>query len=109
MSDKNTAAKVGGGLAAGAAIGMALGLFLQSRKGKELTKDAMKKAATLQKQVVKKLMSAEKITKEKYEEVVDQALKYYEKSKELAAKEIPAVRKQLMGEWKKIEKHLKNK
>jgi gas vesicle protein len=41
---KASSSHLGAGLAAGAALGLAAGLFLQSRKGKELTRDAMKKA-----------------------------------------------------------------
>lgn len=100
---------IGAGLAAGAALGLAAGLFLQSRKGKELTRDAMKKAQLLQKQVQKKINESGVMTKEKYEEVVDHVVKYYTKSKDIAAKEIPQVRKFLLDQWKTIEKELKKK
>ena len=93
---------------AGAVIGMAAGFFLQSRKGKELTKDAQKKATQLQVKVMKKLKSAEGMTKEKYAEIVDDVLGYYEKSQEVAKKEIPIVRDYLMKRWKTIEGQLKD-
>lgn len=103
---KSTPSRVGAGLAAGAALGLALGLFLQSRKGKELTKDAQKNAKMLQKQVMKKLANVEDISKEKYEEVVDQVLSFYEKGKDVAKKEMPEVRTYLMGRWKEIKGYL---
>jgi gas vesicle protein len=104
---KKQSSHLGAGLAAGAIIGLATGLFMQSRKGKELTKDAQKKAMELQKQVMKKLKEGQDMTKEKYEEVVDYVLNYYTKSRQLAKKEVPEARKFLMGRWKGIESELK--
>ena len=105
--EEPSSSHVGIGLAAGAILGLAAGLFLQSRKGKELTRDAQKKAALLQAKVMKKLKKAEHLTKEKYEEVVEDVLAYYAKSKDLAQKELPQVRAFLMGKWKAIETELK--
>ena len=107
MVMKKQSSHLGAGLAAGAIIGLAAGLFLQSRKGKELTKDARKKAVVLQKQVMKRLEKAGEMTKEVYEEIVDDVVTYYGKSKDLAAKEIPEVRAFLMGKWKEVEKAMK--
>jgi len=104
---KKSSSHLGAGLAAGAVIGLAAGLFLQSRKGKALTRDAMKKAMLLQKQVQKKLKAAGTMSKEKYVEIVDYVITYYTKSKEIAQKEIPVVRKFLMDQWKTIDAELK--
>jgi len=106
-SPSHLGAGIGAGLAAGAALGLAAGFFLQSRKGKELTRDAMKKAQLLQKQVQKKIKAAGDMSKEKYEDIVDYVVDYYSKSKEIAQKEIPTVRKFLMDQWKGIEKEMK--
>ncbi len=91
----------------GAALGVAAGFFLQSRKGKELTKDAQKKALQLQAQVMKKIQGMEHISKEKYAEIVEHVIAYYTKGKDLAQKEIPQVRTFLMGRWKSMEGYLK--
>lgn len=106
---KKSSSHIGAGLAAGAVLGLAAGLFLQSRKGKELTRDSMKKAKLLQKQVQKKLKTAEDLTKDKYEDIVDYVVGYYSKSKEIAAKEMPVVKKFLMDQWKTIESEIKKK
>lgn len=106
---KPSSSHLGAGLAAGAALGLAAGLFLQSRKGKELTRDAMKKAQLLQKQVQKKIKASGIMSKDKYEEIVDYMVGYYSKTKEIAAKEIPVVRKFLMDQWKGIESEMKKK
>jgi gas vesicle protein len=106
MSDKKSS-HLGAGLAAGAAIGLALGMFLQSKQGKAIRKDAMKKAVAMQKQIAKKLEEGGELTKEKYEEVVEKAIAYYAKTKEIAKAEIPEVRKFLQGQWKEISSKLK--
>jgi len=104
---KSAAGAVGAGIAAGAILGLAAGLFLQSKKGKELTKDARKKAMVLQKQVMKRLNQAGEMTKETYEEIVDDVVKYYAKTKDIAAKEVPEVRAFLMSKWKEVEAAMK--
>ena len=106
-ASKKQSSHLGAGLAAGAILGLAAGLFMQSRKGKELTKDAQKRAMALQKQVMKKLKEGQELTKEKYEEVVDHVIDYYTKSKQLAKKEVPQARKFLMSRWKGIEAEIK--
>ncbi len=106
---KAGSAHLGAGLAAGAILGLAAGLFLQSRKGKELTKDAEKKAKMLQKQVMKKLEAAGDMSKEKYTEMVDQVVEFYQKSKDVAAKEAPQVRKYLLGRWNEVKGYLDQK
>lgn len=106
---KPSSSHLGVGLAVGAAIGLASGLFLQSRQGKQLTKDAQKKALQLQKKVMTKLRDVEKLTKEKYEELVEEVLSYYTKTKEIAAKELPDVRKYLLARWKTIEAEINDR
>ena len=96
------------GLVAGAILGVAAGLFLQSRKGKELTKEAQKKAMQLQMQVMKKLQNVEMLSKETYTEIVDHVLGYYQKTKEVAEMEVPGVRKFLLSRWAEIQKQFKN-
>ncbi len=109
LKKKAGSSHMGAGLAAGAILGLAAGLFLQSRKGKELTKDAEKKAKMLQKQVMKKLEAAGEMSKEKYTEMVDQVVEFYQKSKDVATKEAPQVRKYLLGRWNEVKGYLDQK
>lgn len=106
MAQQKQSSHVGAGLAAGAVIGLAAGFFLNSRKGKVLVADAQKKSKLLQKQVMKMLTDAGTLSEEKYADIVDKVVKYYASSKEIAAKEIPEVRKYLMSQWKGIESQL---
>ncbi len=91
----------------GSVMGLAAGFFLNSRKGKELTKDAEKKALQLQAKIMKKVQDVEALSKEKYTEVVNDVLAYYEKTQEIAKKEVPEVRSMLLKKWKTIESKLK--
>jgi hypothetical protein len=56
---------------------------------------------------MKKLADAEEMTKEKYEEVVEDVMDYYMRAKEITKAEVPAVRKYLLGRWKEIQGYLK--
>ena len=96
------------GLVAGSILGLAAGLFIQSRQGKKLTKDAQKRAVQFQTQLMKKLHDVEHLTKEKYTDVVDHMLAYYMKTKEIAKNEVPEVRAYLLKKWKEIENEYKD-
>ena len=110
MADKKMAAAkpssshLGAGILAGTVIGIAAGFFLQSKKGKEMTKDLTKKSVKLQAKLMKEIGNTTHMTKEKYENLVDSIIAYYEKSKELAKSEAPQIRAFLMKHWSKIEK-----
>ena len=106
ITKKKASSHIGAGLAAGAVLGLAAGLFMQSRKGKELTKDAQKKAAQLQKQVMKRLEAAGEMSKEAYTDMVGEVVEFYQKSKDIATKEAPEVRKYLLSRWKDIQSQI---
>ncbi|MCC7357213.1 YtxH domain-containing protein [Candidatus Uhrbacteria bacterium] len=105
---KKPQSHVGIGLVIGAAVGVATGLFLQSKKGKGLIKDASKKVQKFQTKLMKELKNVENLTKDKYEDVVNKVTDYYVETKEIAKKEAPEVKKTLMKKWTEISKHLKN-
>jgi gas vesicle protein len=98
----------GAGLIAGAMMGVAAGLFLQSQKGKQMTKVMQKKAFKLQIKLMKELKNAKSLSKDKYEEIVDSVMDYYVKSKEVAKAEVPAIRSYLLNSWTRISKELKS-
>lgn len=98
---------LGLGVLIGATVGVATGLFVQSKKGKELIKDAEKKAMKLQAKLLKELNNVEALTKEKYEDLVDKVTDYYVDAKEITKKEVPEVRKTLLKKWSVINKQLK--
>jgi gas vesicle protein len=108
MTEKKSS-HLGLGLMVGTIIGVAAGLFVQSKKGKELLKDAEKKAAVLQNKLMKELKNAENLTKDKYEEIVDKVTNYYVKTKDVTKKEVPEIKKLMMKKWSAIEKQLKSR
>lgn len=95
------------GLVAGTILGVAAGLFLQSKKGKQATKDLMKKSASLQAKLMKEVGKAENLTKEKYEKIVDQIMAYYAASREVAKTEVPEIRAFLLSKWASINNQIK--
>jgi len=88
-------------------IGIAAGFFLQSKKGKGMVKDAERQAKALQSKLMKSMKNVKTLTKDKYEEMVDTTMDYYMKSKEVAKKDMPEIRKYMMKKWKDVEKHMK--
>ncbi len=98
----------GAGLLAGAMLGVAAGLFLQSKKGKQMTKEMQKKANKLQIKLMKELKEAKHLTKEKFEELVDKMMAYYVQTKEVAKTEIPAIRSYLVKSWSQIQKQIES-
>ncbi|MDQ7814800.1 MAG: YtxH domain-containing protein [Patescibacteria group bacterium] len=98
---------LGLGLAIGALVGVAAGLFAQSKKGKDLMKDAEKTAKVLQAKIMHELKGAETITKKQYEDMVDKVTDYYVQTKKVAKKEIPEIRSFLMKKWTTVQKELK--
>ncbi len=92
----------------GAIIGVAAATFLQSKKGKVLKKDVQKKMVALQKKLNAELKKAKSMSKDGYEELVDNVVAYYVKTKDIAKAEMPMVKKELMSSWKEVEKELKS-
>ena len=109
MTDKKNQSHLGLGLMVGTAIGVAAAIFVQSKQGKEMIKYADKKAAVLQTKLMKQLKHAEKMTKAKYEDMIDEVTEYYVKSKDISKKEVPEIKRYLMKKWVEIEKQLKTK
>ncbi|MFZ2804021.1 MAG: YtxH domain-containing protein [Patescibacteria group bacterium] len=108
MADKKTSSHLGAGLLAGAMLGIAAGIFMQSPKGKKVTKDIDAKMKKMQKQLTKQLKNAKSMSKEQYGELVDDMMKYYASSKEIAKDQIPEIRAYLLKKWKEIEKQMKS-
>ena len=105
--DDKKKSHLGSGLMLGAAIAVAAAAFLQTKRGKEVKKDIEKKLGSIQKKLKVELKKAKAMTKEGYEELVDNVIDYYVKTKDVAKAEVPGVKKELMKSWKTIEKEMK--
>ena len=105
---KPASSHLSAGLFIGTLIGAASAMFMQSGKGKQMTKDVEKKTAKLHATLMKELANAHEMTKEGYTKLVDTVTAHYLKTKEVSEKEVPEIRKSLMKSWGGVEKMLKS-
>ncbi len=108
---KKTVAKTSGtkkvleGALAGAVIGVAAGLFLNSKKGKELQKDAKHRMADFYKSVAPKIKKMKKMTEAEFKAFMDEAVLKYAKTKKMTEKETKELLKEVKKSWKQLAKH----
>jgi gas vesicle protein len=91
--------KVIAGAVAGIALGVAAGLFLQSKKGKKMRKDAENYVADFYKYISPKLKKIEKMGKEEYQEFMDGALEQYAKAKKISGPMIKELKATVQKSW----------
>lgn len=108
MPEQKSSSHLGVGMLVGTIIGVAAGLFVQSKKGKEVREDLANQATKLQAKLSKELKNAEVLTKETYEKLVDKVIEHYVLTKEIANKDIPEIRAFFMKKWKSIEAQYKS-
>ncbi|MCR4278411.1 MAG: hypothetical protein NUV81_00715 [bacterium] len=105
---KDKKSHIGSSLMLGAVIAVAAASFLQTKRGKVLKQDLKKKMGSIHKKLSTELKKAKSMSQERYEELVDNVIDYYVKTKDVAQSEMPGVKKELMSSWKKIEKEMKS-
>lgn len=96
-----------GGLLAGALFGLAAGIYMSSKQGKQMAKKLKTQAADIQKRIEKEVKGKSKVTEETYKEAIDTVLAYYIKSRKIAKTEIPELRRYLLSKWKDVQGELK--
>ena len=94
------------GLMAGALFGVAAGIFMSSKKGKQLAKDLKKHTQDIEGRLRKELMNVKNVGMDEYEDAIDSVLGYYTKSRSIAKTEVPALRRYLVGRWNEVQKEL---
>lgn len=92
------------GAAIGAALGVAAGLFAQSKKGKKIQKDAKDKAAEFYAYLSPRLKNMKHMGEKEFSHFIENAAKNYAKAKKISTKEL----KVLIADTKNTWKHLKN-
>jgi len=102
MSTKSFIKGLATGAVVGAAIGVATGLLTAPKSGKELRADLADYAKRMRKDVEKMLKDAKKVTKETYENAVEQVTDMYDKVKSFDKKDLVAVKEKLMDEWEAV-------
>lgn len=93
-----------GGLLAGAIFGIAAGIFMSSKQGKQLTKQLQNRTKEIQTRLYKELKKSKKLTEATYEKAIENVLEHYAKTRAIAAKEIPELRRYLLAKWKEVKR-----
>lgn len=97
---------IGAGVTAAVAAGV-VGFLTQTKKGKALTKQGQKEIAVITKKIAKKADEVKRLSKEKYEEIVDDVVAEYEKKKKLTKAAGVELANELKKEWNEVKKELK--
>lgn len=107
MATEKKSSHLAFGLVLGTALGAAAAAFLSSKKGKLLTKDVEASAKKLQTKMMKKLKETKNLTKEAYQDIIDDMMKQYVKTKEIAQDQVPEIRAFLIKKWKDVDSFMK--
>ncbi|MDE2001740.1 MAG: hypothetical protein KGI60_04225 [Patescibacteria group bacterium] len=105
--NKNQAMKVMGGALAGAALGLAAGLFMTSQEGKKLRKTAGHQVAELYKMAAPQLKKMKHMSEADYKAAMRKATAAYSKARRLSTKEAKDLEKKAMASWSMVKKHMK--
>jgi gas vesicle protein len=84
------------GFIIGAAVGAVAALFLTTRTGEELRADLKKVALEIRDKVEERASKIKNLTKEKYDEIVNNVVSNYQKAKEFTQKEIDLIKRILL-------------
>jgi gas vesicle protein len=93
------------GAVIGTALGVAAGLFLSSKKGKQLQKDIKQKAAGFYAYIAPKLKKMKKMGEQEYMAFVENAAKTYSKAKKFSVEETKLLLTEAKKTWKHLKKH----
>lgn len=111
MAENKNVAKKGGskmleGVLLGAVLGIATGLFVNSKAGKAAGEDVKKRAADFYKYITPKLKKAKKMGEAEFKAFVKDAVRAYSKNKKLTEVEAKHLLKEAQTSWKHFAKHL---
>jgi len=94
------------GMVIGAVIGATAGLLFAPKRGEETRKALMKNLEKIKDEIADKLSHVGKMTKEKYDEIVDKTINSYCEAKELTDEEAENMKNKLHDNYEKIKKAL---
>ncbi len=104
MENKNN--KFLEGAVIGAILGVAAGIFLTSKKGKELTENVKDMAADFYKKIAPKLKSLGRIGEKEYKEFMKEAAENYAKAKDLSSEKAQQLVEETQKTWKQFQDNL---
>jgi hypothetical protein len=91
--------RFGKGLMAGALFGIAAGIFMSSKEGKQIAAKVRRHAAEIEARLKREFKKKKVLGRKAYEDSIDEVLAYYARSKKIAKSEIPDLRRYLIGKW----------
>jgi hypothetical protein len=91
--------RFGKGLMAGALFGIAAGIFMSSKEGKQIAAKVRRHAAEIEARLKREFKKKKVLGRKAYEDSIDDVLAYYTRSKKIAKSEIPDLRRYLIGKW----------
>lgn len=94
------------GVAAVIAAGVAV-LFAQTKKGKKLIAQGKTQAAELAKLVTQKTEMIKSLSKEAYEQIIDEVVADYQKQKKLTGRSAKTITGMLKEQWSDVKKEMK--
>jgi gas vesicle protein len=93
------------GAVIGAILGTAAGMFINSKKGKEMTEDIKDIMADFYKSVSPKIKKLGKLTEKEYKEFIKSAAEKYSKAKEISEDKAKELMDGAQKSWKHFYKH----
>jgi gas vesicle protein len=91
----------------GALIGTAAALLTTKKTGAQRRAELKKMSSDLFAKILKEVEKMKVVSKEKYEAVVEKAVREYGKKRNMAKTQINAVVEDLKGKWTDVKKHVK--
>ncbi|MFA5129525.1 MAG: YtxH domain-containing protein [Patescibacteria group bacterium] len=98
--------KLGKGLVVGALFGIAAGIYMASKEGKQLADRLKKQAGEIEKRIRTELKKNKKMSQSAYNDAINTVLAYYVKSKKIAKTELPDLRNYLLGKWDLVKEEI---
>ncbi len=102
----STCAHWGATLATGLLAGLATALFLRSERGEALIHETERAAKLAKKRVTKGLTRAQRLSRETYEDAVEEIVERYQETKDLADEQVDHLRRSLLARWEDIRTRL---
>jgi gas vesicle protein len=93
------------GAVIGTALGVAAGLFMQTKKGKKIQKNAKEKAAEFYAYIAPKIKNMKQVSEKEFSEFIENAADNYGKAKKYTSEELKALMAEAKNAWKHLKKH----
>ena len=90
----------------GVAMGVAASLFLSSKKGKQLTKEAKEGLADFYAYIAPKIKKMKKMGEKEYKAFMKSAVEQYAKTKKMSEQMAKELIKETQQSWKHFSRHL---